>query len=147
MIDIDNEIKTAMLEDKRFRLSVLRSLKAAMANVMFAKGRNGKPLTKDEEYGVVRKQIAQRKESIEMWTKANRSQQADAEKYEIEVLESFLPTPLSDEMLVIAVDNAIRAVGATTKKDMGKVMAKVKEITEGAADPKKVSQLVSAALN
>ena len=147
MIDLTSEIKQAMLAKQPTRLSVLRALKTAIATTLSAKGRGDKPLTEDEEVGLIRKQIAQRVESIASWEKAGRTEQADTEKREVEILEGFLPAGLSDEEILFLVQDSITKSGATTKKDMGAAMKVAKEMAAGRVDPKVLSSLISAQLS
>ena len=146
MIDIDTEIKEAMLRKGSIRLSVLRALKTAIGTTLSTKGRNGKPLTPDEEISIIRKQIAQRAESIVQWEKAGRTEQASTESAEKAILESFLPAEMSDKEISELVKQAIIESNASTKKDMGKAIAYAKELGEGRVDPKELSKLIGARL-
>jgi uncharacterized protein YqeY len=147
MIDLTTEIKQAMLAKQPTRLSVLRALKTAIATTLSAKGRGDKPLTEDEEVGLIRKQIAQRVESITSWEKAGRTDRVAIETEEKAILEQFLPAALSDEEILFLVQDSITKSGATTKKDMGAAMKIAKEMAEGRVDPKVLSGLISAQLS
>jgi uncharacterized protein YqeY len=146
MIDIDTQIKTAMLSKSAVRLQVLRQLKTTIAGVVTAKGRNGKPLSDDEFLSLVRKQIAQRDDSISAYSKAGVREKADAEQAEKDILNTFLPASLSDAEIDAIVTQAISNVGAVSRKDMGKAILRAKELSGGAADPRVISQLVAAKL-
>lgn len=146
MIDIDAQIKTAMLSKDAVRLQVLRQLKTAVAGVVTAKGRNGKPLSDDEFISLVRKQISQRDDSIAAYRQAGADVKADAELAEKSILETFLPASLSAEELDAIVAQAVSDVGAVWRKDTGKAILRAKELSGGAADPRVLAQLVSAKL-
>jgi uncharacterized protein YqeY len=95
---------------------------------------------------VLQKMIKQRRESIDMYTKGGRQELADAEAAEVTVIETFLPRQMSDEELGAAVDAIVAETGAASVKDMGRVMALVKERHAGQADMSKASQAVKARL-
>jgi len=95
---------------------------------------------------VLQKMIKQRRESIELYEKGNRQELADAEKAEVAVIERFLPAQMSDEEAGRAIDAIARELGATTVKDMGRVMAALKERHAGQLDMSKASALVKARL-
>jgi uncharacterized protein YqeY len=95
---------------------------------------------------VLQKMIKQRRESIDMYAKGGRQELADAEAAEVAVIETFLPRQMSDEELGRAVDAIVAETGASSVKDMGRVMALVKERLAGQADMSKASQAVKARL-
>jgi uncharacterized protein YqeY len=95
---------------------------------------------------VLQKMIKQRRESIEMYAKGGRQELADAEAAEVTVIETFLPRQMSDEELGAAVDAIVAETGAASVKDMGRVMALVKERHAGKADMSKASQAVKSRL-
>ena len=96
---------------------------------------------------VLQKMIKQRRESIDMYAKGGRQELADAEAAEIVVIEAFLPKQLSDEELGAAIDAIVVETGAESVKDMGRVMALVKERHAGEIDMSKASQAVKARLS
>ena len=95
---------------------------------------------------VLQKMIKQRRESIEMYRKGGREELADAEAAEVAVIETFLPRQMSEEELGEAVDAIVAETGAASVKDMGRVMALVKERHAGQIDMSKASQAVKAKL-
>jgi len=99
-------------------------------------------LTDDEILAVIQKAVKQRKESIEQYEKAGRSDLVEKEKKELEILEAYLPQPLSEEELEAIIDEAIKEAQATSVKDMGKVMKIVMPKVRGRADGKIVNQKV-----
>jgi uncharacterized protein YqeY len=96
---------------------------------------------------VVRKEVKKRQDTIEQYEAAGRTELADQEKAEMEVLNGYLPEPLSDEEIAAIVDAAVAEVGATSRKEMGQVMKLVQERTAGRADGKTLSQAVMAKLS
>jgi len=96
---------------------------------------------------VVEKMIKQRKDSIAQYEKATRQDLADKEKYEIGVLEGFLPAQMSQAEIDAVIDEAVNSTGAKSAADMGKVMGVVKPKLAGRADMGKVSGLVKAKLS
>jgi hypothetical protein len=147
MIDIDSEIKSAIRDKQTTRLAVCRQLKTAIGNVLSAKGRDGKLLDLEEQYSIVRKLIAQRDESIALYEKANRLEALETEKREKVILQSFLPEPLSDLELEAIVAQAILETAAVSRKDTGRAITRAKELSAGKADPRILSQFISAKLS
>ena len=96
---------------------------------------------------VLQKMIKQRRESIDLYAKGGRQELADAEAAEVAVIETFLPRQMSDEELGAAVDAIVAETGAASVKDMGRVMALVKERHAGEVDMSKASQAVKARLS
>lgn len=139
---ITADMKTAMRDRNKVALNTLRALKSAATNAAIDKSGAGTELPENEVVNIVRKQIKQRQDSIEQFEKAGRAELADNEKEEITILENYLPTPLSDEEIVAAVEASIAEAGAESKRDMGKVMQLLQEKTGGRADGKKLSQEV-----
>ena len=96
---------------------------------------------------VLQKMIKQRRESIELYEKGNRQELADAEKAEVAVIERFLPQQMSDDEATLAIDVIATEIGASSVKDMGRVMAALKERHAGQLDMSKASALVKARLS
>ena len=96
--------------------------------------------------GVIEKMLKQRRESIVQFEKASRTDLADAEKAEVQVLSAYLPAQMGDAEIQKEIDSAISASGASGARDMGKVMAILKPKLAGKADMGKVSGLVKAKL-
>jgi uncharacterized protein YqeY len=126
------------------KLTALRMLKTALTNKSIEKGR---ALEGAEELQVVSMLVKQRRDSIEQFTKGGRADLADKEQAEIAVLNAYLPAAASDDEIAAAVTAAIAETGATSAKDMGKVMKAVMTLLAGkTADGKKVSETVKAKL-
>jgi len=96
---------------------------------------------------VLQKMIKQRRESIDMYTKGNRPELAEAEAAEVTVIETFLPKQMNDQEIAAAIDAAAAETGASSVKEMGKVMALIKERHAGQLDMSKASQMVKARLS
>ena len=136
---IEDELKQARLArdgDRRDALSlILSSLRTAEKDLQ-------RPLSDDEELQVLQRERKRRAEAADAYEAAGREEQADAEEYELEVLEEFMPAPLSEDDLEEIIDNVIAEVGATSIRDLGRVMADVMPQVSGRADGSEVSQLV-----
>jgi uncharacterized protein YqeY len=146
MLDIDILMREAMRAQQTTILSVLRGIKTATATLLSAKGRGDKPLTEDEQITILRKQLAQREDSIKCFHEAGRLELAQAEEREKAILEAFLPAELDAYAVDALVEQALADTGAVTKKDMGKTIARAKELAAGRVDPRVLSQLISAKL-
>ncbi len=136
---IQDELKQARLardDDRRDALAlILASLKSAEKELQRA-------LSDDEELQVLQRERKKRVEAFEAFEKAGREEQADKEDFELEVLEEFMPEPLSEEELEEIIDDVIAEVGATSIRDLGRVMADVMPQVSGRTDGSAVSQLV-----
>jgi uncharacterized protein YqeY len=138
------DIVTAMKAKDATRLTALRMLKTALTNKSIEKGR---ALEGAEELQVVSMLVKQRRDSIEQFTKGGRTDLADKEQAEIAILNAYLPASASDDEIAAAVAAAIAETGATSAKDMGKVMkATMAGLAGKTVDGKKVSETVKAKL-
>ena len=137
-------MKAAMRAKDAARLSAVRLLLAAIKQ---REVDERKQLSDAEVTSVVEKMIKQRRESIAQYEKAARQDLADAEKFELGVLSSYLPQQMSDAEIAQEVEKAISESAASSAKDMGKVMAALKGRLAGKADMGKVSALVKSKLS
>ena len=128
------------------RLTVLRLLKTAVKNKLVDLCRPGGTLDDGEMMDLIIKEGKQRQDSIEQYTAAGRSDLADKEAAELVVLQSYLPKPLSDEELTAVIDAAIAETGASSPRDMGKVISAVMAAHKGRVDGKVLSAAVKARL-
>ena len=137
--EIEVEVQEAMRAHDAPRRDALRlilaSLKSAEKDLL-------RPLTEDEELQVLQRERKKRIEAIEAFENAGRDEQAATEEAELDVLEEFMPEPLSEEELESIVDDAIAENKATSMNDMGRVMADVMPQIAGRADGSAVSQIV-----
>ena len=140
-------MKAAMLGKDTVTLGALRSLKAALQNAQVAKGNAHEQLSDSEAQNVVRKQIKQREDAISMYEQAGRPELAEKEKAEIKALAGFLPTEMTEDDVLPILETVIAELGATSKKDMGRVMKEMQARTAGAAPGKLLSRLVGARLS
>lgn len=136
---IELEVKNAMLAREAERRDALRLI---LASLRSAEKELQRPLSTDEELQVLQRERKRRLEAAEAFRNAGREEQAQQEERELAVLEEFMPPPLSDEELDRIVDDAIAENGATSLRDMGRVMADVMPQIAGRADGSAVSQLV-----
>lgn len=128
------------------RLTVLRLLKTAVKNRLVDLRRPGGTLDDSEMLDLIIKEGKQRQDSIEQYNAANRSDLADKEAAELAVLQSYLPSPLSGEELTAVIDAAIAATGATSPRDMGKVISSIMAEHKGRVDGKALSAAVKVRL-
>ena len=140
---IRQDLKMAMRERDKPRLGALRMLGAALKNGEIEAGR---PLEEQEEQTILRRQLKQREESAEAFRNAGREDQAAAEAAEADVVRAYLPQPLSPEEMEKVVDAAIQETGATGMRDMGRVMGRATQLSEGRAEGRELSALVKARL-
>lgn len=139
-------MKAAMRSKDAVALGTIRMLKSSIKNAAIEKGGADAELDDAEITAVIRKEVKKRQDSIEQYEAAGRAELADKEKAEIEVLNGYLPEPLSEDEIGEIVDAAIAEVGATSRKEMGQVMKIVQDKTAGRADGKTLSQAVMAKL-
>jgi uncharacterized protein YqeY len=137
--DISRETKEAMKGRDRPRVEALRMLSSALKNGEIEKG---EPLTEDEELAILRRQLKQREESADAFRKAGREEQARAEETEADMVRRYLPAPLSDEEMIVIVDEVIGETGATSMRDMGAVMGQATARAGNRADGKRLVAIV-----
>ncbi|HYK95516.1 MAG TPA: GatB/YqeY domain-containing protein [Candidatus Dormibacteraeota bacterium] len=137
------EITAAMRSGDALRRDTLRMAESAIYN---AEKRDRRAYTDDEVAGVLAREVKTRRESVEAFRKGAREDLAAKEEAEIGILSAFLPEQLSADEISTLVAEAIEATGATTPKDMGKVMGWLSPRTRGRADGRLVSQAVGRAL-
>ncbi len=140
---ITEAVKTAMKARQIDQVKVLRNLQAAIKQVQID---GGKDLKDADILQILQKQVKQRNESLAIYQKNGRDDLAQKEQFEINVISNFLPTPLSDDDILIIVTETVAKLGASGMKDMGQVMSVVKEQTLGLADPAVVSGVVKKVL-
>jgi len=141
---LQDEMKTAMKSGDRDRLSVIRMLISEIKKVQIDKK---KELSDDEIIQVLQRYAKQRKESIKQYKEAGREDLAQKEEAELKVVQEFLPQPLSEEEIQKIVDQVIEETGASSIKDMGRVMKSVMEKIKGRADGSIVSSIVKKKLS
>ncbi|HRP32219.1 MAG TPA: GatB/YqeY domain-containing protein [Agriterribacter sp.] len=143
---VNDQIKAAMLAKDAGKLRGLRAIKAAIIIAKTSEGAGGQ-LAEAEETKLLQKLIKQRKDSLEIYKQQNRTDLAQTEQEEIDVIGAFLPQPLSESELKSALAKIIEATGATSPADMGKVMAAATKQLAGQADGKTISAMVKTLLS
>lgn len=141
MINIDNEIKKALLEKNKVRLDALRMIKAAF--IEFKTAKNAKPFDDAAEIGILKKMVAQRKDSASEYLAAGRQDLADKENAEIEVIKEYLPAEVSKEDILKA---AREVVKEKEMRLMGSYIKEIKALFPG-ADGKDISEIVKSIIN
>ncbi|MGE5027048.1 MAG: GatB/YqeY domain-containing protein [Betaproteobacteria bacterium] len=142
-LQVADDMKSAMRAKDAPRLAAIRLLLAAMKQREVDERIE---LADDQVIAVIEKMLKQRRDSISQYESAGRQDLADVEKFEVSVLQGYLPQPLSEGEIEALIVAAIGASGASGVKDMGKVMAAVKPQMAGRADMGKVSALIKAKL-
>ena len=139
IVRIEDELQQAMRARDRERTDTLRmtlaSLRAAEKELL-------RPLKEDEELQVLQRERKRRSEAADAFRGGGRPEQAEKEERELEVIEEFMPEPMSEEDIERIIDDAIAETGATSLRDLGRVMADVMPQVAGRADGSTVSQLV-----
>ena len=137
--ELESELEQAMKERDAVRRDTLRLI---LSSLRSAEKELQRPLHDEEELQVLQRERKKRIEAADAFRSAGREEKAEAEEAELEVLEEFMPEPLSEEELEEIVDDAIAENGATSLSDLGRVMADVMPQVAGRADGSAVSQLV-----
>ena len=137
--ELEDEIKDALRERDAERLDTLRLV---LAELRSAEKELLRPLDESEELQVLQRERKRRLEAAEAFRAADREEQADKEERELDVIEEFMPDPIEEDELEEIVDDAIAETGATSLRDLGRVMADVMPQVAGRADGSTVSRLV-----
>ncbi len=149
--NIQQQINEAMKAGDRVRVETLKMLSAEYHRAEIDKGLNAQ-LTEEEDLAVIQKEVKKRKDAIEAYQNAvgikegeakQRAQQnLEKEQTELAILEEYLPEQLSDQELDLLVDKSIALVGAGNIQDMGRVIGKAMELSQGRSDGKRISEIV-----
>ncbi|MBS4217104.1 GatB/YqeY domain-containing protein [Bacillus sp. FJAT-49711] len=142
---LNEDMKQAMKNKEKEKLSVIRMLKAAMQNEAIKLGRQ--TLSEEEELTVLSREVKQRKDSLHEFQKANRDDLAEKVQNELAFVDIYMPEQLTDEEVEALVKQAISESGASSKVDMGKVMGILMPKVKGKADGALVSKLVQRHLS
>ena len=137
--ELEDEIKDALRERDTERLDTLRLV---LAELRAAEKELLRPLDESEELQVLQRERKRRLEAAEAFRVADREEQAEKEERELDVIEEFMPDPIDEDELEEIVDDAIAETGATSLRDLGRVMADVMPQVAGRADGSTVSRLV-----
>jgi uncharacterized protein YqeY len=144
---ISEEIKMAMKAQNKLRLETMRGIKKVLLEKEVSVRPSGQTeLTEAQEIEALSQIAKQRRDAIEQYQKVGREDLANQEAQELTIIEEFLPKQLSDDEVAQVIDQIIAQVGATSAKDMGKVMGSAMQQLKGKADGKKVQDFVKAKL-
>ena len=146
-VAIDADLKEALLGGAKEKATVLRGLKAAILDVEVATSTREVGLPDAEIEKLIAKEVKKRRESIALYESNSRPELAATEKAEITILEVYLPAQLTEEEVSALIDQAITSTGATTAKDMGRVIGAVKSQTGNSADGALIARLVKQKLS
>lgn len=139
---IDRDLKTALLAGNSVEVSVLRSLKSAVLYAEVAQGVKDAGLADDAVRAVLGKEAKKRQESADLFAKGGKPDRAKAELEEKAIIGRYLPAALSEQEIQRLIDNAAQELGEVSPQTMGKVIAHVKQASQGAADGGTVARLV-----
>lgn len=143
---ISEDIKKAMLAKDKVSLEALRGIKKEMLEAKTAKGASG-DLTDEAAVKILQKMVKQRRDSAEIYKQQNRPELAENELAEMAVIERYLPKQMTEEELTAALKEIIAEIGATSAKEMGKVMGVASKKLAGKADGRLISEKVKSLLN
>lgn len=143
---VDSEIKAAMIAKDKDRLRALRAVKSLIL-LEETKGGAAGELSEDEEMKILTKAAKQRKDSADIYKEQNREDLFAVEMAELSIIQEFLPKALTDEELTQAIQEIITQTGASSPKEMGKVMGVASKQLAGKADGKAIADKVKALLN
>jgi uncharacterized protein YqeY len=141
---VEQDLITALRARDQTRLATLRLVKAAAKNAEVAKR---SPLSNDEYEAIVRRQVKMRREAAVEYDRGNRPEQADQERLELAILEEYLPAQLDEATLRQLVAQAVDETGATSLREMGKVMSHAMQAAQGRADGNQVNQMARQILS
>jgi len=144
---INEDLKIAMKSKNEVALRVLRQLKTAITNTALLTGNVDNPVSDADMLVLIRKQVAQRQDSIKQFTDGGRLDLVTGEEAEVAVLELYLPARLSDMEIDAIITQAIADVAALSKKEMGKAIKRAVELAKGAVDNKTISERIGKLLN
>ena len=142
---IDKEIKNAMLNRNKSRLTALRAIKSSIL-IEEKNHTNNKELSKEEETHLLMKNVKQRKESMELYLKQERNDLAKIEKEEIQIISEFLPKQLSEKAISQEIEIIIKTNKANDMKDMGRIMGIASKKFAGKADNSLIAKIVKSKL-
>jgi uncharacterized protein YqeY len=139
LVDIINaDIKTAMLAKEKEKLEAIRAIKSALLLAQTS----GDAVTEDSEIKLLQKLVKQRREAAEIYTTQNRPDLAEVENFQADIINKYLPAQMSEDEIRAIVKRIIGETGATSVKDMGKVMGAATKELAGKADNKTISIII-----
>jgi len=145
-IQINNDIKAAMIARDMRKLEALRGIKAALLLEKTGKDISGGEIPPEVELKLLQRLAKQRREAADIYTEKNRQELADDELFQLSIIEKYLPVKMSEEEIRHAVNEIIARTGAKTLKDLGRVMGIASKEFSGKADNKLVSEIAKSLL-
>lgn len=142
---INAGIKDAMKQKNEAGKRTLRAIKAQL--LLLKTSGSGTEITEDQEVKILQKMIKERQDSYQIYVEQNREDLAAPEKEEMDIIKEFLPQQMSEEELTVAIKGIVEQVGASSMKDMGKVMGMANKQFGGKADGKTISMIVKSLLS
>lgn len=143
---INDDLKAAMFAKDKVKLAALRSIKAALLLEKTGAGTSGTEIPKTVEMKLLQKQIKQRKEAALIYRESGRIDLAEEEEFQSAIIEKYLPAQMSQEEVEQIIKKIVEETGASSIKDMGKVMGMASKQLAGKADNKTVSGIVKSLL-
>lgn len=143
---INEDLKQAMLARDKEKLGALRAIKAALLLEKTGKDVTSLEIPDEVEVQLLAKLIKQRKASVEIYLAQNRQDLADVELFQISIIEKYLPQQITEDELRAVIKEVIASLGATSIKDMGKVMAAATKTLAGKAENKTISSIIKELL-
>lgn len=140
---LNEDMKQAMKNKDKFRLTVIRMVRSAIKNTEIDQKR---ALVDDEVLDILQREVKQRKDSLQEFTKAGRDDLVADVQAEIAIISEYLPQPMTEEEIKAVVQQTLQEVGASSKADMGKVMGALMPKVKGRADGRLVNQIVQQLL-
>lgn len=145
---LPEDLKQAMKAKDRVRLRTIRSLRAALQEKEIKERQGGEAhLSEEQVLAVVQKQAKQRREAIIQYEQAGRDDLVAKEREELEIIEAYLPKQLGDDEIRRVVQEIVTTTGASSLRDMGKVMGAAMEQLKGRADGRRISEIAKALLS
>lgn len=145
---LPEDLKQAMKAKDRVRLRTIRSLRAALQEKEIKERQGGEAhLSEEQVLAVVQKQAKQRREAIIQYEQAGRDDLVAKEREELEIIEAYLPEQLGDDEIRRVVQEIVTTTGASSLRDMGKVMGAAMEQLKGRADGRRISEIAKALLS
>lgn len=142
---INTDIKSAMMAREKDKLEALRAIKAAILLAKTQKGSEG-GVSEEEELKILQKLVKQRQESFDIYKGQGRDDMANEELAQLEVIKKYLPEAMSEEEVKAVIQSIIKKTGASSMKDMGKVMGMASKQLAGKADNKSVAGMIKTML-
>ena len=143
---INADIKKAMLTKDSKALEALRAIKSSLLLLKTGKDVKGGEISETMEISILQRLVKQRKESAEIYLAQNRKELAEEELFQVEVIQRYLPEQISEDELIKIIDGIIKETGASSVKDMGRVMGIASQKLSGKAENKVIAKLVKQLL-